>query len=135
MPKESPKTPWNSFVLSEIHLAGRLFDTIHNTLVHLHVLAKDNTSFQLDDIQLMEAICENLVPLKWRQIWTGSRTLTEYMKGVVMRSIEAERRYKTMMHLDFGDEIDFVNVFNIESYLAALKLTNAKFVMVFLLLY
>lgn len=128
---ESLKTPWTSFVLSEIRLAGRLFEAIHNTLVHLHAIVKDNSSFQSDDVQLMESICENLVPLKWRQIWTGSRTLTEYMKGVVARSTEAERRFKTMMHLDFGDEIDFVNVFNIESYLAALKLTNAKFVMEF----
>lgn len=54
--------------------------------------------------------------------------MTEYMKGVVVRSAEAERRVKAMMHLDFGDEIDFVSVFNIESYLAALKLTNAMFV-------
>lgn len=109
-------------------MAGRLFETIHNTLVHLHAIVKDKSSFQQEDVQLVDSICENLVPLKWRQIWTGSKTLTEYMKGVVSRSIAAERRFKTMMHLDFGDEIDFVNVFNIESYLAALKLTNAKFV-------
>lgn len=128
IPNESPKTPWTSFVLSEIRLAGRLFQTIHNTLVYLHAIVKDKSSFQLEDVKLMESVCENLVPMKWRQIWTGSKTLTEYMKGVVSRSVEAERRFKTMMHLDFGDEIDFVNVFNIESYLAALKLTNAKFV-------
>lgn len=109
-------------------MAGRLFETIHNTLVHLHAIAKDNSSFQLEDVQLLESICENIVPLKWRQIWAGTRTLTDYIKAVVTRSIEAERRFKTMMHLDFGDEIDFVNVFNIESYLAALKLINAKFV-------
>lgn len=128
MPSESPKTPWTSFILSEIRLAGRLFEAIHSTLVHLHAIVKDNSPFQLDDVQLMKSIGENLVPLKWRQIWTGSRTLTEYLKGVITRSMEAERRFKTTMHLDFGDEIDFVNVFNIESYLAALKLTNAKFV-------
>lgn len=128
MPNESPKTPWTSFVLSEIRLAGRLFESIHNTLAHLHAIAKGNTSLQMEDAQLMDTICDNLVPLKWRQLWTGSRTLTEYMKGIVTRSIEAERRYKTMMHLDFGDEINFVDVFNIESYLAALKLTNAKWV-------
>lgn len=113
-------------------MAGRLIESIHNTLVHLHAIVKDNSSLQQDDVQLMESICENLVPMKWRQIWPGSRTLTEYMKGVVLRSTEAERRFKTMMHLDFGDEIDFVNVFNIESYLAALKLTNAKFVIEFI---
>lgn len=134
IPNESPKTPWTSFILSEIRLAGRLFESIHDTLAHLHGIAKESTSFQVDDVHLMDTICENLVPLKWRQLWNGSRTLTEYMKGVVSRSIEAERRYKTMLHLDFGDEISFVDVFNIESYLAALKLTNAKWVVEFSLL-
>ncbi|KAJ6634741.1 Cytoplasmic dynein 2 heavy chain 1, partial [Pseudolycoriella hygida] len=126
IPNEAPRTAWTSFILSEIRLAGRLFETIHSTLVHLHSLTKDNSSLQQEDIQLMANVSENLVPMKWRQIWNGSRTLTEYVKGVVSRSIEAERRFKTMMHLDFGEEIDFVSVFNIESYLAALKLTNAK---------
>lgn len=124
-PNGTPKTPWASFVLSEMRLAGRLFEAIHSTLSHLHSIIKDSGSFHADDWQLMETVCENLVPLKWQQIWTGSRALTEYLKGVVLRSIEAERRFKTSMHLDFGDEIDLVNVFNIESYLAALKLTNA----------
>lgn len=131
MPNESPKTPWNSFILSELRLAGRLFETIHQTLVHLHTITKDHRSMQFEEVQLLESICENQVPLKWRQLWSGSRTLTEYMKAVVNRSTEAERRFKTMMHLDFGDEIDFVNVFNIETYLAALKLINAKLVIEF----
>lgn len=118
--------PWNCFIVSELRLAGNLFKTIHKTLVNLHVAAKNMKSIHMDDHRLMVTICENQVPLIWRQIWSGPKLTTDYIKAVVCRAVEAERRYITSKDIMFGDSIDFANVFSVESFLAALKLTNAR---------
>lgn len=94
--------------------------TLHTALKNLATISKENK-------QIMLIICENQVPLKWRQLWSsGPKFVIDFLKSVVNRSIEAERQYKTLMNLDFGDAINFTNIFSVESYLAALKLTNAK---------
>lgn len=118
--------PWNAFILSELTLARKLFKMIHQTLSIMHVATKDITSVTKDDFAVMMIICESQVPLKWRQIWTGPRLIVDYMKAVVSRGIEAERRYQSSNHLDFCDEIDFAKVYNVDSFLAALKLKNAR---------
>lgn len=60
------------------------------------------------------------------QIWSGPRLIVDYIKAVVSRAIEAERRYQGSIHIDFCEEIDFSKVYNVESFLAALKLKNAR---------
>lgn len=79
-----------------------------------------------DTLHLIRVICENQVPLKWRQIWSGPRLIVDYMKSVINRGIEAQTRFRTSSQSGFGQQIDFTRVFNVESFLAALKLTNAR---------
>lgn len=119
-------SPWTLFIISELLMAKNLFKLIHNTLSMIHVAMKDVTSLTRDTLHLIRIICENQVPFKWRQIWSGPRLIVDYIKAVVSRGIEAERRYQTNSHIDFCDEIDFAKVYSVESFLAALKLKNAR---------
>lgn len=119
--------PWCAFVLSEMNLAKSIFKTIHQMLVVMHGATKDITSVGKEDMTLIKIICENQVPLKWRQLWSGPRFLTDYLKAIVSRGVEAHHRFNSEKHIEFGDKIDFAKVYNVESFLAALKLRNARF--------
>lgn len=118
--------PWNSFIFSELIMAKKLIKIIHQTLIVMHGAMRDITSLTKEDFALMMVICENQVPLKWRQVWSGPKLIIDYMKAVVNRSIEAEKRHQSSNHLTFCDEIDFAKVFNVESFFATLKLKNAR---------
>lgn len=126
MQSSDSSNPWTLFVISELLMAKNIFKAIHTTLSMIHIAMKDVSSLTRDTFDLIRIICENQVPFKWRQIWSGPRLIVDYMKAVVSRSIEAERRYQVSIHIDFCDEIDFAKVYNIESFLAALKLKNAR---------
>lgn len=119
--------PWQSFVVSEMLMAKKLFKTIHETLIVMHAATKDISTLTKDDFALMMVICENQVPFKWRQIWFGPRSIVDYMKAVVSRGLEAEKRYDPSSDRStFCTEIDLAKVYNVESFLAALKLKNAR---------
>lgn len=119
--------PWQSFVVSEMLMAKKLFKTIHETLIVMHAATKDISTLTKDDFGLMMVICENQVPIKWRQIWSGPRSIVDYMKAVVSRGLEAEKRYDPSIDRSaFCTEIDLAKVYNVESFLAALKLKNAR---------
>lgn len=120
--------PWLSFIVSEMLMAKKLFKTIHETLTVMHAATKDISLLTKDDVALMMVICENQVPIKWRQIWSGPRSIVEYMKSVVSRGFEAEKRYEAGSggNSVFCAEIDLAKVYNVESFLAALKLKNAR---------
>lgn len=122
--------PWQSFVNSEMLLAKKLFKIIHETLIVMHAATKDISTLTKDDVALMMVICENQVPIKWRQIWSGPRSIVDYMKAVVNRGFEAEKRHDDRLNdnsaAHFCTEIDLAKVYNVESFLAALKLKNAR---------
>lgn len=120
------KNPWHCFVLSELRIAGTLFKTIHKTLVVVHNSSRNSSAMHENDKKFVTSICENQVPLSWRQIWSGPKLITDYIKSVVSRGAEAEQRFVTLSNAVFGESIDFARVFSVESYLAALKLTNAR---------
>lgn len=114
------------FIISEHLLAINLFKTIHNTLSTIHIAIKDLSSITRDTMNLIRTICENQVPFKWRQIWSGPRSIVDYIKAVASRCVEAENRFQSSSHIDFCDGIDFTKVFHVQSFLAALKLKNAR---------
>lgn len=118
--------PWKLFIISELLMAKNLFKIIHGTLSMIHIAIKDVSTLTRDTLHLIQIICENQVPLKWRQIWFGPKLIVDYIKSVVNRGIEAERRFQMCSHIDFCDEIDFTKVYNVESFFAALKLKNAR---------
>lgn len=126
MQNDEDAGPWKLFIISELLMANNLFKTIHSTLSQIHVAMKDMSSITRDTLNLIRLICENLVPFKWRQIWSGPRQIVDYIRAVVSRGAEAERRYQANSHIDFCDEIDFAKIYNVESFLAALKLKNAQ---------
>lgn len=107
-------------------IAKNLFKCIHSTLSMIHVAIKDMSTLSRDTLHLIQIICENQVPLKWRQIWSGPRLIVDYMKSAINRGAEAERRFQATSHINFCEEIDFTRIFNVESFFAALKLTNAR---------
>lgn len=92
----------------------------------MNAATKDISSIGKEDISLMKIIAENQVPLKWRQLWSGPRTLIDYLKAVVNRGIEAEKRFNSEKHIEFCENIDLAKVYNVESFFAALKLRNAR---------
>lgn len=126
MQDSDSSNPWTLFIISELLMAKNIFKTIHSTLSVIHVAIKDVSALTRDTLNLIRTICENQVPLKWRQIWSGPRTIVDYIKAVVSRGVEAERRYQGSIHIDFCDDIDFAKIYNVESFLAALKLKNAR---------
>lgn len=126
MQNDDDSGPWKLFIISELLMANNLFKVIHNTLSQIHIAMKDMSSITRDTHNLIRIICENQVPFKWRQIWSGPRQIVDYIRAVVSRGVEAERRYQANSHIDFCDEIDFAKIYNVESFLAALKLRNAQ---------
>lgn len=115
--------------MSELRIAGVLFKIIHKTLVLVHNTARNSLAMHGNDKKFISSICENQVPFEWRQIWSGPKLITDYIKSVVQRGFEAEKRFGALSNALFGDSIDFARVFSVESYLAALKLTNARWVL------
>lgn len=87
---------------------------------------KQMVSMSADEKALMIILCENQVPLKWRKIWTGPKLATDYLRAVTSRANSAENRLKMDSHVNFTSEIDFISIFNIEGFFAALKLANAR---------
>lgn len=118
--------PWDAFVVAELQLATNVIQIIHKTLVTLHVAIKDITTIQQSDRDLLRVICENQVPVGWRKLWPGPRLVTDFISGAMSRATAAEQRYLKLYGSAFGDRIDFGEVYNLDGYLAALKLTNAK---------
>lgn len=118
--------PWDAFVVAELLLGTDVIQLIHTTLVTLHVAIKDITTIQPSDKELLAVICENLVPVSWRKLWPGPRLVTDFICGAMKRATAAEQRYIKLYGSAFGDRIDFGDVYSLDGYLAALKLTNAK---------
>lgn len=87
---------------------------------------KQMTVMKTDDHTLMLTLCENLVPLKWRKLWSGPKLTTDYLKAITTRANEAHKRLTNESQLNFGQEIDFKSIFNVDGFFAALKLANAR---------
>lgn len=87
---------------------------------------KQMTTMSLEEKNLMLLLCENQVPLKWRKIWSGPKLATEYLKAIAIRAETSEKRYDEEFNEIFSQEIDLSTIFNVDSFLAALKLTNAR---------
>lgn len=52
-----------------------LFRTIHETSEEIHAATKDISSLINDEAALLMVICERQVPMKWRQIRLGPRSI------------------------------------------------------------
>lgn len=92
----------------------------------MHASMKQMIVMTADEHNLMLTLCENQIPLKWRQIWTGPKLATDYLKAITTRAHAAYQRLTDESHLNFGKQIDFASIFNVDGFFAALKLANAR---------
>lgn len=85
---------------------------------------KDQSAMSKADICLMKCLGENQVPLEWKKLWNGPKLATDYIKNVVHRGVEAEKRYRMRDTLE--DEINFTAFYNVKTFLATLKLIRSR---------
>lgn len=129
LPPGTADNPWQSFVRSETHMAARIVHAIHSTLLALYVAVKEIDSMSTVDLATVHLITDNQVPLEWRQIWpTGPKVLTDFLRFVVSRGQCAVVRSKNTRSdsAKFLDAMPLNDVFNLQAFLYALKLTNAR---------
>lgn len=116
--------PWIIFKQSELILGGKLFNLIHKTLTRLHAVMKDPNAMTKMEILLMKCLCENQVPLEWKKLWNGPKLATEFIKSVVNKGVEAEKRYRGKNRLE--GEINFGEIYNVRTFLATFKLIKSR---------
>lgn len=85
---------------------------------------KDPNTMSKVEVHLMKCLCENQVPLEWQKIWKGPKLATDYIKSVVHKGVEAEKRYRGKEKLE-GD-VDFSEMYNVRTLLATLKLIKSR---------
>lgn len=85
---------------------------------------KDPNAMSKADIHQMKCLGENQVPLEWKKLWTGPKLATDYIKSIVCRGVEAEKRYRMKDTLE--GEINFAEMYNVKTFLATLKLMRSR---------
>ncbi|XP_055390537.1 cytoplasmic dynein 2 heavy chain 1 [Condylostylus longicornis] len=115
-------TSWQNFLYSEMKIARALYKNIHSTLVQVHSIIRKPNEAACD--QNIKILAENKVLRKWRKIWpTGPKSTTDFLRAVILRIKETEKRFKINFDIEFCEEIDLSTIFNASALLAALKLT------------
>uniref|UniRef100_A0A182JQU2 Cytoplasmic dynein 2 heavy chain 1 n=1 Tax=Anopheles christyi TaxID=43041 RepID=A0A182JQU2_9DIPT len=118
--------PWMIFVVSELTVARNLHTTISDCFQTLKVALKDAGLLSSKDRSLLTTICDNQVPIQWRRIWSGPKTVIEYLRAVSFKTNHTERMYGTLLERQTVIQIDFNHLFNVEAMLTALKLSRSK---------
>ncbi|XP_052891130.1 cytoplasmic dynein 2 heavy chain 1 [Anopheles moucheti] len=118
--------PWMIFIVSELTVARNLYTTISETFQALKVVLKDAGLLNAKDRSLLTTICDNLVPIRWRRVWSGPKSVIEYLRAVSFKTNHTERMYGMLLERASIDRIDFNQLFNVEAMLTALKLSRSK---------
>lgn len=78
---------------------------------------------KLDDSRLMK-LSDNQVPLQWKRLWSGPKSATNYLPAISARAFAAEQR---LLHGGgIPQRIDMATIFNVDTFLATLKLIVAR---------
>ncbi|KAH8413035.1 hypothetical protein KR009_007595, partial [Drosophila setifemur] len=122
---EPGDSPWALFVLAELKLGGELYSTVHQTLSQMHAWLKD--AQEVDDSTL-RSLAEQQIPATWLKLWCGpgSSSAVDFLRALIVRAQAAEQRFREQVHLEFGEEINLIQVFNCENLLACLKLLQSR---------
>ncbi|XP_017051507.2 cytoplasmic dynein 2 heavy chain 1 [Drosophila ficusphila] len=125
MKDNSGESPWALFVLAELKLGADLYGTVHQTLSQMHAWLKDSQDV---DGSTLRALAEQQIPANWLKLWSGpgSNSAVDYLRALIVRAQAAELRFKEQLSLEFGEEINLVQVFNCENLLACLKLQQSR---------
>ncbi|XP_058067024.1 cytoplasmic dynein 2 heavy chain 1 [Anopheles bellator] len=118
--------PWTIFVVSELATARHLHVVIGDTLQALKLSLKDAALLNAKDRALLTTICDNLVPVQWRRLWSGPKTVIEYLRAVTFKRNHAEAMFNKLLERQTLARVDFSHLFNVEAMLAVLKLCKAQ---------
>ncbi|XP_035794419.1 cytoplasmic dynein 2 heavy chain 1-like [Anopheles albimanus] len=118
--------PWTIFVVSELTIARDLHLTIGETLQALKLALKDAGLLNAKDRALLGTICDNLVPVQWRRLWSGPKTVIEYLRAVTFKTAQAEVMFSTLLEHQTIERVDLNHLFNVEAMLSALKLCRSR---------
>ncbi|XP_016964184.1 cytoplasmic dynein 2 heavy chain 1 [Drosophila biarmipes] len=119
------ESPWALFVLAELKLGADLYGIVHQTLSQMHAWLKDSQDV---DVSTLRTLAEQQIPASWLKLWSGpgSNSAVDYLRALIIRAQAAELRSKEQLHLEFGEDINLVQVFNCENLLACLKLLQSQ---------
>lgn len=101
------------------------FQTIESTLFQVYQLAKtetSNSSAAAVDARLL-LLSDNQIPVHWKKLWNGPRAATNYLKAMAGRALAAEQR---ISQKGTTTSVDLSTIFNVDTFLAALKLVAAR---------
>ena len=119
--------PWMIFILSELTIGRNLCEEVGNILAKLKLSLKDITALSHKDKLTLMVLCDNQVPIQWRRIWSGPKTVIEYIKAITHKIKEIEKFYTKYQDEDNSiiSTMDFNNIFNVEAFLTAIKLIKS----------
>ncbi|KAI8114967.1 Cytoplasmic dynein 2 heavy chain 1, partial [Lucilia cuprina] len=123
--EQKSSNPWLVFIHTELKLAGEGYQMIHNTLSQVYSSLKELNSQNAANMEMINTLASNQVPLNWQRLWCGPTNALDYIKAFMHRASNTETRYRTMQHLDFIEEVDLTTVYNCQTLISALKLINA----------
>ncbi|KFB35182.1 AGAP010790-PA-like protein [Anopheles sinensis] len=118
--------PWTIFIVSELTVARNLHATIDANFQTLKLALKDAGLLNAKDRALLATICDNLVPVQWRRLWSGPKTVIEYLRAVSWKTNHAERMFSGLLERQTIEQVDFNHLFNVQAMLTALKLCRSK---------
>lgn len=118
--------PWMIFVLSELAIVRNLYDSINTSLQVIKNSLKELATISAKDRTMLTTICDNQVPLQWRRIWSGPKTVIEYLKAIAFKTRETELLYNRIVEETRIQEINFNNLFNVEALLTTMKMIKSE---------
>lgn len=114
------------FVLSELAIVRSLYDLINATLQMLKNSMKELATISAKDRTMLITICDNQVPLQWRRIWSGPKTVIEYLKAIGFKTRETELLYNKIVEEARVQDINFKNLFSVDAFLTTMKMIKSE---------
>ncbi|XP_001847712.2 cytoplasmic dynein 2 heavy chain 1 [Culex quinquefasciatus] len=118
--------PWMIFVLSELTTVRNLYEAIDGCLQTIKGSLKEIATISGKDRTILTTICDNQVPLQWRRLWSGPKTVIEYLKAIGFKTRETELLYNKVAEENPIVEVNFNNLFNVEAFLTTLKMVKSQ---------
>ncbi|XP_062711545.1 cytoplasmic dynein 2 heavy chain 1 [Aedes albopictus] len=117
---------WTIFILSELAIVRSLYDSINDTLQMIKNSVKELATISAKDRTMLTIICDNQVPLQWRRIWSGPKTVIEYLKAIAFKTRETELLYNKIVEEARVQEINFKNLFSVDAFLTTVKMIKSE---------
>ncbi|XP_055534643.1 cytoplasmic dynein 2 heavy chain 1 [Wyeomyia smithii] len=124
--QKSNDNPWMIFILSELSLIGNLYEAINGNLNTIRNALKDVGTISGADRSLLATICDNQIPLQWRRIWSGPKTVIEYLKAIAFKTRQTELFYNRLIEEKPVEEASFNHLFNVEGFMTTIKMIKSQ---------